>query len=180
MRSSEQLLAFHIHFECMFLKPYICPAGKPTIGIGMTFYPNGKTVTMNDKPLANRHEAIKLWRELIITFERQVESLTKGVTLSQNQFDALVDFQYNSGRLLQSTLLKKIKINPKDKSIWGEFLKYTKARADNDKKDNDGDGLTDEPGELGDYLGLIRRRNAEAHLYFLGEINYYEQLKMAA
>lgn len=32
--------------------PYLCPAGKPTIGIGSTFYEDGTPVTLNDKPIS--------------------------------------------------------------------------------------------------------------------------------
>ena len=31
-------------FEGLFLKPYLCPAGIPTIGYGNTFYENGKKI----------------------------------------------------------------------------------------------------------------------------------------
>jgi lysozyme len=177
MKSSDSLLDAHIHFEGLKLRPYLCPAGIPTIGIGMTFYPNGRKVTLNDTPLASGDEAIRIYKLILEPFEKTVTSLTKGVNLTQNQFDALVDFQFNTGALGSSNLLKVIKKNPKDSTIWGEFMKWTKVKADNDGKDNDGDGLIDEEGEKKELLGLVRRRNFEAHLFVLGSINYYENLK---
>ena len=38
-------------FEGLRLKPYLCSAGVPTIGYGSTFYPSGRKVTMQDKPI---------------------------------------------------------------------------------------------------------------------------------
>ena len=38
-------------FEGFSEKPYICPAGKATIGFGSTFYEDGTPVKMTDKPI---------------------------------------------------------------------------------------------------------------------------------
>ena len=38
-------------FEGLYLKPYLCPAGVPTIGYGATFYQDGKKVSLRDKPI---------------------------------------------------------------------------------------------------------------------------------
>lgn len=177
MKSSKNVDLMLDHFEGCKLAPYRDSAGIPTIGIGCTFYPGGKRVTMQDKPLRSKEEAYALLATVLAGFEDEVSIFTKNIKLTQNQFDALVVFHYNTGALRSSTLLKKIKANPLDKTIWGAFLLYDKARADKDGIDNDGDGLIDEPGEMEELLGLIRRRNSEAHLYFLGSLNYYEQLK---
>ena len=37
--------------EGLKLKPYLCSAGVPTIGIGSTIYPDGTRVTMLDKEI---------------------------------------------------------------------------------------------------------------------------------
>lgn len=179
MKVSKNVDLMLAHFEGCKLAPYKDSAGIPTIGIGCTFYPGGKKVTMQDKPLKSKEEAYALLATILDEFEDSVNSLTRTIKLTQNQFDALVVFQYNTGALVASTLLKKVKANPLDKSIWGAFLLYDKARADKDGKDNDGDGLIDEAGEMEELLGLVRRRNSEAHLYFLGTLDYYEQLKKA-
>jgi len=134
-------------FEGFRAKPYLCPAKVPTIGYGATYYTNGKKVTMNDSPITEE-EASKLLAEMLVTYERAVDSFCID-TITQNQFDALVSFAYNlgNGSLKSSTLLKKLNINPNDPSIAGEFKKWVKAG-----------GKT--------LPGLVRRRNAEAELYF--------------
>lgn len=52
---SEQAIAIAAglcrRFEGLRLKPYMCPAGIPTIGYGSTRYADGKAVTLRDAPI---------------------------------------------------------------------------------------------------------------------------------
>ena len=134
-------------FEGFVGKPYKCPAGIPTIGYGATFYPDGKKVTMTDAVLTEE-KATELLSHMLISFEKYVDSYCVD-TITQNQFDALVSFAYNLGpaNLKASTLLKKVNANPADESIRLEFMKWVKAGGKTLK-------------------GLVRRREAEANLYF--------------
>lgn len=134
-------------FEGFYSKPYICPAGVPTIGYGTIRYPNGKKVTMND-PSITEAQAIEYLKYDLTTFELSVDALCVD-TINQNQFDALVSFCYNlgAGNLKSSTLLKKVNKNPNDTSIKEEFAKWNKGG-----------------GKV--LAGLTKRRTAEANLYF--------------
>lgn len=134
-------------FEGFRSTPYKCPAGIPTIGYGATFYTNGKKVTMSDRPITEA-QAVTLLKDMLISFERYVDSYCVDI-INQNQFDALVSFCYNLGpsNLKSSTLIKKVNANPNDPTIRAEFMKWTKAG-----------GRT--------LAGLVRRREAEANLYF--------------
>lgn len=137
-----------ILYEGIKLKPYLCPAKIPTIGVGCTFYPNGKKVSMNDKPIT-RDYAIEMLREVLKSFEKSVDSFTTD-QVNQNQFNALVSFAFNLGAnaLKNSTLIKKVNFNPNDPKIKNEFMKWTYAGG---KQLN----------------GLIKRRKAESDLYFM-------------
>ena len=142
-------------FERLSLKPYLCPAGVPTIGWGNTIYPNGKKVTMKDAPIT-KEKADEIFAFILSLFEQDVTSLVK-VPLTQCQYDALVSFAYNVGSdidtddipegLGDSTLLRLINTNPMHNMISAEFLKWNKA---NKVICN----------------GLTRRRTLEAHYYF--------------
>ena len=102
---------------------------------------------MKDKPLTEK-QASDLLVQMLKVYENQVALLvTKPI--NQNQFDALVSFTYNLGatNLGKSTLLKKVNINPKDKSIADEFVKWNRAG-----------------GKV--LNGLTKRRKDEAALYF--------------
>jgi len=159
-------------FECggdvtKYLKPYKCPAGVWTIGMGNTFYEDGKKVAPND-PAITKERAYAIFRVAIAYFEKQVDAYTTDA-VNQHQFDALVDFAYNAGvgSLKASTLLKKVNINPNDPSIANEFMKWVFG-GDGTKNgvDDDGDGLVDEAGEKKKLNGLVRRRQSEVDLYF--------------
>jgi len=134
-------------FEGFESKPYKCPAGIPTIGYGATFYPDGKKVSMTDQPI-NEAQGTELLKSMLVSFEKYVDSYCRD-DINQNQFDALVSFAYNLGpaNLKSSTLLKKVNANPNDPTIKDEFLKWTKAG-----------------GKV--LQGLVKRRAAEAELYF--------------
>lgn len=104
-------------FEGLFLKPYICPAGVPTIGYGATYYEDGRRVTMDDPPITKeRAEELLLWELRKVSSAAVVRlcpelfawSLTNG---SWRAFNAITDFTFNlgSGRLQTSTLRRKLK-----------------------------------------------------------------------
>jgi lysozyme len=151
MKTGNKGLSLIKTFEGFYSKPYLDPVGIPTIGYGVIKYPNGKRVTMQDAPITEARATELLAQLLEETYEKEVNRLVKS-PLNQNQFDALVSFTYNLGgaNLGRSTLLKKINANPCDPSIRAEFEKWNKAG-----------------GKV--LKGLVRRRKAEADLYFSRE-----------
>ena len=86
-----------IKYEGFSDKPYKCPAGIWTIGIGSTFYfDTKKRVTENDK-LITHVEAVRLVKGHINSvFAPLCDKLCRD-DLNQNQFNAVVDFLYNCG-----------------------------------------------------------------------------------
>ena len=95
-------------FEGLWLKAYQDVAGVWTIGWGSTRYANGTRVKKGDV-LLNRECADDLFDRTLAPFEDVVNRAVK-VPLTQNQFNALVDFAYNvgDGALEISTLLKRL------------------------------------------------------------------------
>lgn len=78
-------------------KPYLCPAGKWTIGYGTTFYfDTKKRVTANDKPITEA-EGDRLLRGHVNTIFAPLTDRLCRDDLNQNQFDAVLDFVYNTG-----------------------------------------------------------------------------------
>jgi GH24 family phage-related lysozyme (muramidase) len=78
-------------------------------------------------------------------FVRDVNTALAGAPATQNQFDALVSFHYNTGAIFKATLTKLHKAG-----------KYTDAAAEFGKWVNAGGRRM---------AGLVRRRDAEAALY---------------
>jgi len=89
-------------YEGLRLKPYICPAGKWTVGYGHTGNVNVGVIISEEK-------ANQLLANDLSSSASTVESLVK-VALNHNQFSALVSFAFNvgSGSFSRSTLLRKL------------------------------------------------------------------------
>ena len=95
MKTSENGIELIKKYEGFSSKPYLCPAGLPTIGYGNTYYPNGVKVKMTDKPIT-KGTAHSYLIAVVTQFEDKVNKRLT-VSVSQNQFDALVSHTYNTG-----------------------------------------------------------------------------------
>jgi len=121
---------------------YQCSAGRWTIGYGSTMYEDGVKVKKGDTISKIEAEDLLMW-------ELKRKSGMIKAYMNQNQFDALCSFSYNIGigGLLDSTLYKKVRLNPNDPTIKAEFLRWNKVK-----------GVV--------IKGLTNRRIDEASLYF--------------
>lgn len=134
------------HFEGFYPKAYKCPAGVWTIGYGHTGLQHNDG-TVRQFRMVTEKEAVELLAYDMNQFEHRVNALVR-VPLNDDQFAALVSFDFNTGKLHSSTLLKKL--NRQDfKGAADEFLKWNKAG-----------------GKV--LRGLTRRRESERNL-FLGK-----------
>jgi lysozyme len=145
VKTSDRGIGLIEEFEEFSPVMYLDPVGLPTIGFGTLIDTKEEEYLLT--AVINREEAETLLMAELIPIERQLEKLVKKV--NQNQFDSLASFCYNlgTGSLKRSTLLKKINLNPDDPTIRKEFDRWVHAG---------GMVLT----------GLVRRRKAEADLYF--------------
>lgn len=100
-----------VRFEGVYLRPYLCPAGVPTIGVGATFYENGKPVAMSDATI-HKDRAMELLRfHLQQVFLPGVFRQCPGLASERaGRIAAILDFAFNAGvgRLQTSTLRRKI------------------------------------------------------------------------
>jgi len=146
MKTNDKGIKLLHDFEGLKLKAYLCPAKVWTIGYGNTRYEDGSVVREGD--VITKERADELFLRILDVFERGVKSRVKK-ELNSNQFSALVSFAYNVGlgNFGTSTLLKIVNVNPSDPKIRDQFMEWKKA----------GGRVID---------GLIRRRKAEADLYF--------------
>lgn len=94
-------------FEGKRLSAYDDGVGIWTIGFGTIKYPNGTRVKKGDT--CTLEQAKEYMRHDLIEFEHTVNGSVK-VSLTQNQFDALVSLAYNIGSnaFKSSTLVKKL------------------------------------------------------------------------
>lgn len=104
-------------FEGLFLKPYLCPAGVPTIGYGATYYEDGRRVTLDDPAITPaRADELLLWELRKVSAPAVMrmcpELFAWSVTQGQwRAFCAIADFTFNlgAGRLQTSTLRRKLR-----------------------------------------------------------------------
>jgi lysozyme len=137
--------ALCLHFEGMYLRPYLCPAGIPTIGVGATFYEDGRRVTLKDPPIT-RERALQLLRwHITQRFLPATMRLCHGAN-TPGRLAALVDFAFNlgEGNLRASTLRRKVNAGAWDE-VPTQFMRWNRAG-----------GIV--------LPGLTRRRAAEARL----------------
>jgi lysozyme len=134
------------HFEGFRSKPYICPAGYPTIGYGTVWKPDGTKVTMDDAPISKAQANEWLLSELRTNYAAGVLRASPRLIAQPKILGAMIDFSYNLGvaRYRASTLRRKV-----DNQDWEaakeQLMRWTRGG-----------------GKV--LPGLVRRRQAEASL----------------
>ncbi len=137
------------YFEGCRLRPYLCSAGKATIGYGATFYEDGTRVTLHD-PAIPQQRAFELlvWmvrRKFMPAVLRLCPTLR-----SPEQMAAIISWTFNlgDGNLKASTLRRRI-LDERWDDVPAELRKWNKAA-----------------GKV--LRGLEKRREAEAVVFMLG------------
>jgi len=114
-------------FEGCYLKPYLCPAGVPTLAFGATFYQTGERVALSDPPITLAQAEDLLDWMLRKVFMPQVMELCPGIEQPE-QLAAITDFTFNLGvgKLKASTLRKRINAGDWD-AVPDELRKWTRG-----------------------------------------------------
>ena len=151
LKVSKEGIDFLINEEGNIPHAYYCQAGVKTIGIGMVIkYLSAAQKALLEKvpfdevkqfgkilPAVESDNTVytiskssceKILKEKLITFEKAVNT-SVSVSLTQNQFDALVSLAFNIGiaKFKKSTLLKKVNMKADDKTIAKWFSAYNRG-----------------------------------------------------
>ena len=110
VKAVDMAAALCRHFEGFSSKPYICPAGYPTIGYGTVYKPDGTNVTMQDAPISRETAELWLMQELQSNYMAGVLKASPNLAAYPEVLAAMTDFAYNLGvgRYRASTLRRKI------------------------------------------------------------------------
>lgn len=135
-----------VSFEGVCTAPYRDSGGVWTFGIGHTRF-DGAPWPENmakgvDRPL---EEIFKLFADKIKSYEDDVNKAIT-VPITQEQFDALVSFHYNTGSIDHAALTRAINRGASNETITADFMQWV--------HDN---GRT--------VFGLVKRRTKEAKLF---------------
>ena len=115
-----------VHHEGLRFKPYKCPAGLWTIGVGHLIG-DGKTLPPEYNRTFTKDECYAILAKDVERFERGVTRFIP-VKLSQGEFDALVSFSFNLGLgTLQRSTLRQALLRGDKISAVQSLLKYNKA-----------------------------------------------------
>jgi lysozyme len=156
--SEKEVLDFIVEFEGYLkrlndgtdrVRPYICPAGYPTIGYGSIWRLDGTRVQMSDPPITKAEATALFMKELEAKCAPAVSRLITA-PLHPLSRGALVSFTFNcgDGALKGSNLRKKV-----NEKRWSEVpSEFAKWRM--------GGGRV--------LPGLVRRRKGEADMFMRG------------
>lgn len=144
---SKQCIDFIKSFEGFSATPYYDAAGIRTLGYGMT----GSEIAGISS--VTETQATSMLEDLLnnsYAMPINISLINKGVSLTQNQFDALVSFAYNLGlgTLFTSTLYKNVCAGVRDiATITANFTAYCYSAGKQ-------------------LAGLLTRRQQEASMFF--------------
>ena len=148
------------HHEGVRVKPYLCPAGLHTVGVGHVLYPEQAKLPVAERLQFSLKDADRrIWTmdEVDAILAKDLERFERGVArycpvalTSQGIFDALVSFSFNVGlgNLQRSGLRMKTNRGEYTEAAE-EFMKWTKAG-----------------GRV--LPGLVKRRQDERAMYLSG------------
>lgn len=151
MNISNKGIQFIQKEESCVLTSYPDSAGIWTIGWGSIMYRSGARVKRGETITQSQADDLLHWE--VGNKTAAIQGHLKGISLNQNQTDALISFTYNVGvgAFAGSTLLKKVKANPCDHYIRDCFIMWNKITVNGKKVES---------------KGLTNRRKREADFYF--------------
>lgn len=114
-------------FEGFYSRPYMCPAGVPTIGYGATYYEDGTRVTLKDAAISKMRAEELLLFHLRTVYMPSVIKLCPNIT-DADRLAAIIDWTFNLGatNLKNSTMRRKINANDWDGAAV-EIVKWVRA-----------------------------------------------------
>ena len=114
-------------FEGLYLTPYLCPAGVPTVGYGATYYQDGRRIELTDAPITKEQaDALLLWMVSTVYLPAVIKLCPK--VDKPERLAALIDFTFNlgSGNLKSSNLRKRVNAGDWD-AVPAELRKWVKG-----------------------------------------------------
>ena len=127
MNVSKAGIALIKHHEGVRNRPYRCPAGLFTVGVGHLIG-DGKSLPESWNRTFSQEEIDKILKADLRRFELGLSKLLPNVPLKQNEFDALVSFCFNLGLgCFQRSTLRQALLRGNKKAAMESLVKYCRA-----------------------------------------------------
>lgn len=123
----KRALPVIVRFEGLFFRPYLCPAGIWSIGLGSTRYADGRPVRPTDPPITREHAYALAVEQLQREYLPAVLRLCPGID-SYDRLAGVLSWTYNCGvGALQASTLRR-RINAGDwRDAQAEILRWVRG-----------------------------------------------------
>ena len=127
MQTSERGLQLIRHYEGVRNRPYKCPAGLYTVGVGHLIG-DGKLLPDSYNRTFSQEEINALLIRDLNRFERGISKMLPNVLLRQCEFDCLVSFAFNLGLgAFQRSTLRQALLRGNKTQAMASLLKYCRG-----------------------------------------------------
>ena len=127
MNVSKAGIALIKHHEGVRSKPYRCPAGLWTVGVGHLIG-DGKSLPKSWDRLFTKEEIDGILKRDLRRFELGVHKMLPNVPLRQCEFDSIVSFCFNLGLgCFQRSTLRQALLRGDKKAAMESLVKYCRA-----------------------------------------------------
>ena len=127
MNVSEQGLKLIRHHEGVRSRPYRCPAGLWTVGVGHLIG-DGKSLPAEWNRVFSTEEIDGILKRDLRRFELGVHKMLPNMPLRQGEFDALVSFCFNLGLgCFQRSTVRQALLRGDKTQAMASLIKYCRA-----------------------------------------------------
>ena len=127
MKVSQKAIILIKHHEGVRNKPYKCPAGLWTVGVGHLIG-DGRTLPEEWNKTFTQEEIDAILKRDLNRFELGVCKMLPSVQLKQCEFDALVSFSFNLGLgTFQRSTIRQALLRGDKEAAMESLVKYCKA-----------------------------------------------------
>ena len=127
MNVSERGIRLIKHYEGVRNRPYRCPAGLYTVGVGHLIG-DGKSLPDTWNRTFSEAEIDGLLKRDLRRFELGIHKMLPNMPLRQSEFDALVSFSFNLGLgCFQRSTIRQALLRGDKETAMESLLKYCRA-----------------------------------------------------
>jgi lysozyme len=127
VKASKEAIRLIKHHEGIRNKPYKCPAGLFTVGIGHLIG-DGKTLPASWNRTFTNEEIDGILKSDLSRFELGISKMLPNVQLKQHEFDALVSFCFNLGLgCFQRSTIRQALLRGDKEQAMESLMKYCRA-----------------------------------------------------